>query len=175
MGLRSGAPLLRAIDAVSEAAGRLAALAALALVLLVFALVLARYGFGLGSVAAQEAVLWLHAAIFLLGLGLCFRHDRHVRVDVFSARWQPRTRARVELAGIVLLLLPLCLFAVWISLDYVAASWSVREGSRDPGGLPGWYLLKALIPLSAALLALQGLAQAARAAQRAVGSNDSGA
>src|SRR5690606_15701428 len=93
----------------------------------------------------------------------------------YTTLFRSRTRARVELAGIVLLLLPLCLFAVWISLDYVAASWSVREGSRDPGGLPGWYLLKALIPLSAALLALQGLAQAVRAAQRAVGSNDSGA
>lgn len=175
MGLSSDAPLLRAIDAVSGTAGRLAAVMAALLVLLVFGLVLARYGFGLGSVAMQEAVLWLHAGIFLLGLGMAFRHDRHVRVDVFSARWSARTRARVELAGIVLFLLPLCVFAVWISADYVATSWNAREGSRDPGGLPGWYLLKALIPLSAALLALQGIGQALRAARVAFPGEQPGA
>ena len=94
MGLKRGAGMLRVADALSEAAGRLAAAAALALVLLVFGLVLARYAFGLGSVAAQEAVLWLHSAIFLLGMAYALRHGAHVRVDVFSSRWRPRTPRR---------------------------------------------------------------------------------
>ena len=167
MGLKRGAGLLRVADALSEAAGRLAAAAALALVLLVFGLVLARYAFGVGSVAAQEAVLWLHSAIFLLGMAYALRHGAHVRVDVFSSRWRPRTRAWVEVAAGLGLLLPFCLFMAWISADYVAASWAAREGSRDPGGLPGWYLLKALIPLSAGLLAVQGLAESLRTLHRA--------
>lgn len=154
--------MLRAIDAVNEAAGRLAGALAVALVALVAALVLARYAFNAGSVAAQEATLWLHAALFLLGLGYTLRHDRHVRVDVFSQRWSPRTRARVLLAGVLGLLLPFCVFMLAISGDYVAASWSAREGSRDPGGLPAWYLLKSLLPLSAGLLFLQGVALAVR-------------
>mgnify|MGYP005749528745 CR=1 FL=1 len=161
-------------DAVSEAAGRLAAVLAVALVALVFALVVARYGAGVGSVAAQEAVLWLHAALFLLGLSYALRHDAHVSVDVFAQRWSPRTRARVELAAGLCLLLPFCVFIVAISWDYVATSWAVREGSRDPGGLPGWYLLKALIPVSATLLALQGLAGVVRAWGRAT-ARDAGA
>ena len=163
MGLSRLAPLLRAVDAVNEAAGRLAGLLAAVLVALVFGLVLARYAFNAGSVAAQEAVLWLHAALFLLGLGYTLRHDGHVRVDVFSQRWSPRTRARVTLAAALLLLLPFCAFMLAMSWDYVLASWSAREGSRDPGGLPAWYLLKALLPVSAALLFLQGLALALRA------------
>ena len=156
-------------DALSDVAGRLAALMALALVALVFGLVVARYGFGIGSVAAQEAVLWLHAAIFLLGLAYALRQGGHVRVDVFSTRWSARTRARIEVAAMLVLLLPFCVFIAWMSWDYVAASWSAREGSRDPGGLPAWYLLKALIPLSAALLFLQGLAETVRAWHRARG------
>ena len=167
MGLSRLAPLLRAVDAINEAAGRLAGALAVALVALVFGLVLARYAFNAGSVAAQEAVLWLHAALFLLGLGYTLRHDGHVRVDVFSQRWSPRTRAWVEVGGGVLLLLPLCVFIVAMSWDYVAASWAAREGSRDPGGLPGWYLLKALVPVSATLLLLQGLAETTRALGRA--------
>lgn len=157
------APALRWADAISELAGRLAALMAVALVALVFGLVVARYGLGKGSVAAQEAVLWLHAAIFLLGLAFALRHGAHVRVDVFSQRWSPRTRAWVEVGAGVLLLLPLCVFMLAMSWDYVAASWAAREGSRDPGGLPGWYLVKALLPLSAVLLLLQGLAETLRA------------
>ena len=167
MGLSRTAPLLRLADGLSETAGRIAAVGAIALVLLVAGLVLARYGFGAGSVAAQEAVLWLHAAIFLLGLAYALRHGAHVRVDVFSQRWSPRTRAWVEVGGGVLLLLPLCVFIVAMSWDYVAASWAAREGSRDPGGLPGWYLLKALVPVSATLLLLQGLAETTRALGRA--------
>lgn len=169
MGLRPGLPALRWVDALSEAAGRVAAVLAVALVLLVAGLVVARYGAGVGSVAVQEAVLWLHAALFLLGLSFALRHDAHVRVDVFSQRWSPRTRARVEFAAGLLLLLPFCVFIVAMSWDYVASSWAVREGSRDPGGLPGWYLLKSLLPLSAALLLLQGLALTLRALARARG------
>ncbi len=167
MGLSRFAPLVRAADALTDAAGRFAALLAIALVALSFGLVGVRYALGLGSVAAQEGVLWLHAALFLLGLAYALRHGAHVRVDVFSQRWTPRTRAWVEFAGMVLLLLPFCVFMVAMSWDYVGASWSAREGSRDPGGLPGVYLLKSLLPLSAALLMLQAVAETLRALQRA--------
>ena len=162
------APALRAIDTVTDAAGRFAGLLAITLVALSCALVVARYALGLGSVAAQEGVLWLHAALFLLGLAYALRHGAHVRVDVFSQRWTPRTRARVELAGMLLLLLPLCVFMIAMSWEYVGASWATREGSRDSGGLPGVYLLKSLLPLSAALLMLQALAETLRAARAAL-------
>lgn len=168
MGLSRLAPLLRGVDALNEAAGRLAGVMAAVLVALVFGLVLARYAFNAGSVAAQEAMLWLHAAIFLLGLGYTLRHEGHVRVDVFSQRWSARARARVTLLATLALLLPFCVFMLAMSWDYVAASWSAREGSRDPGGLPGWYLLKSLLPLSAALLMLQALAQTVRALRTAL-------
>jgi len=49
------------------------------------------------------------------------------------------------------------------SLGYVADAWAVREASREPGGLPWVYLLKTLIPASAVLIALQGIALLARA------------
>lgn len=127
-------------------------------VLLCFGLVAARYGFGKGSLAVQEAMLWLHACVFMLGMAWALRHERHVRVDVLHARFSSRTRAWIEVGGHLLLLLPFALFLLWISLDYVAASWQVRESSREPGGLPGLFLLKSLILLSAWLLAVQSLA-----------------
>jgi TRAP-type mannitol/chloroaromatic compound transport system permease small subunit len=151
------------LDAVGAGVGRLLGWVAGAVVLLVFTVVLLRYAFGRGAIALQELALHLHAAVFMLGAAWALGRDRHVRVDVLRARMTPRTQALIELAGCLLLLLPFCVFALWISLDYVWASWQVRETSREPGGLPALYLVKALIPLSALLLLLQGVAQALRA------------
>ncbi|MCC6560615.1 MAG: TRAP transporter small permease subunit [Xanthomonadales bacterium] len=154
------------IDALNEWIGRALAWLTLLLVLLVFALVAARYAFSLGSIAAQETTLWLHSMVFLLGAAFTLKRDAHVRVDLVYQRLTPRGRALADLVGTLLLLLPFCAFLLWVSLDYVAMAWSVREGSREPGGLPGVFLLKTLIPIAAALLGLQGIAQAVAAWQR---------
>lgn len=134
-------------------------LLAIGVVALCFGLVVARYGLGRGSIAVQEAMQWLHALAFMLGAGWALRHGRHVRVDALSARFSARTRARIEALGHVLLLLPFAGFLLWVSLDYVAASWQMREASREPGGLPGLFLLKAAIPLAAWLLAVESARQ----------------
>jgi TRAP-type mannitol/chloroaromatic compound transport system permease small subunit len=50
---------------------------------------------------------------------------------------------------------PVCLYLLIIGWEYVAASWSLREGSRQAGGLPLVYLLKSLILALPLLLLLQ--------------------
>ena len=155
--------LANAIDAGVDALGRAVSWLSLLLVALAFGLVLARYAFGFGSIAGQEAVLWLHSLVFLLGAAFALRHGQHVRVDVLYQRFSTRGRALADLLGTLFFLLPFCVFMLWISLDYVGASWGQREGSREPGGLPGVFLLKTLIPIAAGLLAAQGLALALRA------------
>lgn len=57
-----------------------------ALVLLCFGLVLARYAFAANSIAAQEALQWLHSLIFLLGSVGTLQAGKHVRVDVLQQR-----------------------------------------------------------------------------------------
>lgn len=161
-GASAGPRWALAVDRASRAIGRAASWCTLALVLVVFLAVLLRYAFGRGSIALQEAGLWLHSVVFLLGAVWALEADQHVRVDLLHQRWSPRGRALADLVGTLLFLLPFCVFLVWVSLDYVAAAWAVREGSREPGGLPGVFLLKTLIPICGALLALQGLALAAR-------------
>lgn len=152
----------RIAGAIAEACGQLAAVAAMLVVALTAGLVLA-FSLGFGSVAVQDLVLWLNAALVMLGLAYASKHRAHVRIDVLSTRWSERTRARVEVAGILLLLLPFCIAIVVLSLDYVAMSWRVAERSASTGGLAGLYLAKTLLPLGAALLALQGVAEALRA------------
>ena len=101
-----------------------------------------------------------HSLVFLLGAAFTLKRDAHVRVDLVYQRLSPRARALADLVGTLVLLLPFCVFLFWVSLDYVGMAWSLRESSREPGGLPGVYLLKTLIPIAAALLGLQGIAHA---------------
>jgi TRAP-type mannitol/chloroaromatic compound transport system permease small subunit len=151
------------IDRLTTGLGRAVAWLVLVVVLLQFGLVIARYMFGLGSIWLTETVIYAHAALFMLAAAWTLRAGGHVRVDVFYAEASARTKAMIDLAGSVLLLMPFMLVLIWLSAPYVARSWAVLERSQESSGLPLVYLLKTLIPLFAALMALQGVAQAIRA------------
>jgi len=143
----------------------------LAVVVLVFAQVLLRYvlpvlGAQWGFIAMQEAVQMLHSTVFMLGAVVALHSNQHVRVDILQSRWPARAKALAELLGTLLFLLPFCGFLMVISYDYVASSWAALESSAEAGGLPGVYLWKSLLLLSAALLLLQGLVMVLQQWQR---------
>jgi TRAP-type mannitol/chloroaromatic compound transport system permease small subunit len=148
------------IDRLTAGVGRAVAWLALVVVLLQFALVMARYVFGFGSIWLTETVIYAHATLFMLAAAWTLRAGGHVRVDVFYAEASPRTQAIVDLLGALLLLLPFALVLVWLGVPYAARSWAILERSQETSGLPLVFVLKTLIPLFAVLMALQGLAQA---------------
>jgi TRAP-type mannitol/chloroaromatic compound transport system permease small subunit len=151
------------IDRLTRAIGRAVAWLALVVVLLEFALVVARYVFALGSIWMSETVIYAHATLFMLAAAWTLSAGGHVRVDVFYAEASARTKAIVDLVGSLLLLLPFVLLLLWLSVPYAARSWAILERSQEASGLPLVFVLKTLIPLFATLMALQGVAQAIRA------------
>jgi len=158
--------LVNFIDAVSDRVGRAIAWLILAMALLTAGIVVLRYGFNVGSILAQEMVVYLHGAVFLLGAAYALKTGAHVRVDVFYRNFQPRTKAWVDSIGGIVFLLPLCAFIIVSSWDYVSESWRMQEISAEPGGIPAVFILKSLIPVAAANLALQGIAEVLRSALR---------
>ncbi|MCC6778152.1 MAG: TRAP transporter small permease subunit [Hyphomicrobiales bacterium] len=151
------------IDRAIAGIGRAAAWLALAVVMTQLAVVVLRYLLGLGSIWLSEAVIYGHAAMFMLAAAWTLQENGHVRVDVFYADAAPRTKAVVDLCGALLLLMPFVAVIIWYSLPYALRSWAILERSREVSGLPFVYLLKTLIPLFAVLLGLQGMSQAIRA------------
>ena len=129
------------------------------MVVVMFGIVTLRYGFNIGSIAAQESITYLHGLVFMLAIAHTLKINGHVRVDIFYQRLGPKGRAIVNLLGSVFLLLPVSIFIAHASWDYVSTSWAYFEGSREAGGLDGVFLLKSLIPLMAFLLFLQGLSE----------------
>lgn len=153
----------RGVDGVNAVAGTAARWLAVLLVLVQFVVVILRYVYGSSFVWMQESVIYVHAALFMLSIAYVLLIDGHVRVDIYFARWSARTRAGVDLAGVCLAVLPFCGLLLWASWPYVSSSWRLGEGPMAVGGLPFTPALKSLIPVMASLLALQGLAMAARA------------
>lgn len=118
-----------------------------------------RYGLGVGAITAQEGVMYLHSALFLLGASCALGVDGHVRVDIFYRRFSDRQKAWVNALGHTLFTLPLCLLIGITCWGYVAESWAIREVSPEPGGIPAVFLLKSFIPAMAGLLFLQALSE----------------
>lgn len=152
--------IVAAIEGFAEMTGRMVSWLTLLLALAGFLVVVMRYAFDSGFIWMQETLTWMHAMVFMLGAAYTLKHDDHVRVDVVYRSLSVRTRAAIDLAGTVLFLLPLCGYLVYETMPYVEASVRFGERSREAGGLPGLFLLKAVIPLMAVLLTIQGVAVA---------------
>ena len=161
----SGSPALIAhIDKISQATGRAAAWLTLAMVIVSFVIVIIRYVFDSGFIWLQESLTWMHAAVFMLGAAYTLQRDEHVRVDIFYREMSMKRRAIVNLFGVLFFIFPLCAFFIIEGLDYVGASWSIKEVSRNAGGLPFPFvpLLKSALLFMPFAVALQGLSMALR-------------
>jgi TRAP-type mannitol/chloroaromatic compound transport system permease small subunit len=157
--------LADALDRVGDIVGRTLSWLTLACVLVCFAVVVLRYGFNLGFIWMQELYVWLHAIVFTGCAAYALRHDKHVRVDVFYARMSDRAKAWVNLIGTMVMILPWMAVTAWYASPWVLSSWQTGETSGASDGMPGLYILKAMLLLMSLLLAIQALALATRSLQ----------
>ena len=127
------------------------------LLMLVMVVVIGRYFFGIGRVDIQELALYLHALIFLGCAGWAYSADEHVRVDIFYRNASLEYKKLVNTCGILFFLLPTVGVLGYYALDFVAASWSVKEISTEPGGLSIVYIQKSFIFLFPLVLALAAI------------------
>ncbi len=154
--------VVRFFERVNELLGKSIAILALFMAVLTLLIVVLRYAFDIGSIALQESVLYMHGALIMLGLAYALQTGSHVRVDIVYTRLRPNIKRLINLCGHAFFLIPFAVLLIVYSWDYVIASWRVQESSPEVGGIPGIYLLKSLIPLSATLLILQSLCEIAR-------------
>ena len=159
--------MTHALDAISKSIGRAVSWLTLLMVLVTFVIVVLRYVFGTGLIWLQESLTWMHAVVFMMGAAYTLQQDEHVRVDIFYQTMSNRHRAWVNLLGVLIFIFPMCAFFIFSSLDYVADAWSVREVSRNSGGLPYPFVpaLKSVLVIMPFAVGLQGLSMLLRAAQ----------
>lgn len=142
-----------------ERMGLASSVVTILLVLLVVIDVASRYLFNHTRTWMLELEWHLFGLIFLLGAAQACRQDKHIRVDVFYQKFSPRTKAVINLLGNVFLLIPWCIIATIHSFNYANVSLSLLEGSPDPGGLPGRFIIKFTIFLCFVLLSIEAIKQ----------------
>ncbi len=153
--------LIGLLDSLCSKSGSAVKWLSVLMVMAIVVVVTARL-FGIGSIAAQEFVTYLHASLFMLGMSFALKNDGHVRVDIFYRHLTSFGKAIVNLAGTIVFLLPICAFIFFSSWDYVAASWKIKEASSEAEGIAAVYLLKTLMLIMPIALALQGISEALR-------------
>lgn len=150
--------VVRAIERASEYAGVLGACLLVPLVLATCYEVFARYLFGAPTIWAYEVGYTLTGAHFLLGMAFTLKYGEHIRIDVFSGRFSPRTRAVIDLAGYAVVL-PLTLWLTLYLFYYLRTGYVTNEKSGQSAfNLPVWPL-RVIFCLAFLLLALQVVAE----------------
>ena len=140
------------ISNINEKIGNVISWISALLVLLIGIDVVMRYLFSDTKAWMTELEWHLFALIFLLGAGFAFKHDKHVRVDLFYANYSPKDKALTNLLGNLILLIPWCIFIIYFSFGYAQTSFLENETSPDPGGLPARYVIKFSITIGFILL-----------------------
>jgi TRAP-type mannitol/chloroaromatic compound transport system permease small subunit len=149
--------LERGFDKFADAIGYFTAFVMVLMILNVTYDVVMRYFFNTGSIAMQEMEWHLFSVIILLGISYTLKEDGHVRVDLIYDTLSTKKKAKINMVGVALFILPVALLIGIESIPYVVESFISNEQSGDPGGLPYRWIVKSLIPLSFFLLIITSI------------------
>jgi len=110
------------------------------------------------SIWAHDLATQFYGTHFMLAGAFALYLGKHIRTDFFYEKWSPRTQALVDAVLYIFLFLPGMLMFFWLSLDFAAESWALRERLFTPGRPPA-YFYKTVIPVGVGLMVLQGISE----------------
>ncbi len=154
-------PLLKLsglIDAINERMGKATTWLVLVVVLISAGNAVMRYAINWSSNAFLEIQWYLFSAIFLLCAGYTLLHNEHVRIDIVSGHLTAKTRAWIDVFGILLFLFPMAYLFVRLGWPFFMVSYAEGELSPNAGGLLRWPV-KLLLPVGFFFLLLQGASE----------------
>ena len=136
--------------------------------------VVLRKGFSHGLIALEELQWHLYAVGILFGLSYAQINNSHIRVDILHQNFSDRTKAIIEVSGLLFLAFPFLITIFWHSLPFVYDAWRIDESSASPSGLPMRWLIKSVIPASTGLLMIAMLSSLLRKLDLLFGGNKHG-
>ncbi len=121
--------------------------------------VVVRYFFQAPTMWAYDVTFMLYGAHFMLGAAFTLQKGAHIRTDFFYRLWSERTQAVVDLSIYLICYFPGVGFFLYVSAGYALKSWEQSERIVTSPWLPIVYPFKTVIPLTAALLLVQGVSE----------------
>ncbi len=146
-----------AIDRISTWSGKAAAWLIYPMFLVLFWEVMVRK-FHHPTMWANDIATMAYGAHFFLAAAYTLKLQKHIRTDFLSRHFSLKTQVRLDIAQYLIFFLPGMVMFIWLSWDFAAESWDLQERLMTTWRPPAyWY--KSVIPLSGALLLLQGIAE----------------
>lgn len=157
------APALRvtinAIDRISDISGRIVAWLIVPMTLAVTYEVVARHFFRAPTIWAYDVTYMLYGTHFMLGTAYTLMRIGHVRTDMLYQHWSVRRQHLVDAIGYLFFFFPAMACILYFGWQEAAHSWAIGETSDASPWRPIIYPFKTVIPLTALLLILQGIAE----------------
>lgn len=121
-----------------------------------------RYTFSINFIQLEELQWHLYATIVMFGLSFAMVNHSHVRVDILRAYFSPRLQRKIEILGIVFLMVPFIFIVIDYGYDLASEALRVNEGSNSPEGLPYRWIIKSVMPISFILLLITSISRIIR-------------
>ena len=121
--------------------------------------VFSRYGFDAPTMWAYDMTFMFYGSHFMLGAAFTLAKGAHIRTDFFYRLWSERVQATVDLTIYLIFFFPAFVFFFWVSAEFAAKSWEQSELITTSPWLPIVYPFKTIIPVTAALLMIQGVSE----------------
>ena len=153
------AKLTNAIDAFSVWTGKAIAWMVLPMIASLVYEVGARYFFNAPTIWAGDLSTILYGAFFMLGSAYTLQRQQHIRTDFLYANWSTRTKGIVDSILYITCYFPGLGVFMWISWKYALKSTMLQERIITSPWMPQIWPLKLCIPLSIALLLIQGVSE----------------
>lgn len=118
-----------------------------------------RYVLGQPTDWAMETTVMTYGSLFMLGAAYALQKGAHVRTDMLWEKFSDRTKGLIDSVAYILLFLPSMAVLCYLSLDELTYAWSIGERSTLTPWQPILWPFRAVVPLSAALLFLQGISE----------------
>ena len=156
------------IDTINLWTGRIFAWLTVPLIFAMIYEITARYVFTAPTVWAYDTSRFLYGAMFVLGAGYALSKGVHIRSDFLYRDWSVKTQGTVDLVLYIVFFFPTMLILLWVCSDWALTSLVRGERGMDTAWAPLLGPVRMTLPIGIALLTLQGVAEALRAAYAAM-------
>jgi TRAP-type mannitol/chloroaromatic compound transport system permease small subunit len=151
--------LVRVIDKITDATGVWVAWLNLPLVAAVAWEVISRYAFNKPTIWSYDVTYMLYSAIFMLGCAYALHKGAHIRTDFFYEKWSDRTRGVVDSVSYIVFFFPSIIMLMVASWSEAWYAYVINETSEQTNWRPILWPFKALVPLTCAMMLLQGISE----------------
>jgi TRAP-type mannitol/chloroaromatic compound transport system permease small subunit len=150
---------IRVIDTMGDWCGRVVSYLILPMICIVSWEVFARYALNAPTIWAYDATYMLYGAHFMLGCAYTLLYCGHIRTDMLWEKFSVRKKGLIDAIAYVAFFFPAMIFFFIASVDDAWHAWKLGELSEQTAWRPVLWPFKAVVPISAVLLFIQGISE----------------